>query len=188
MEQQNDDEMKMLKTFFAEHALEVVYGLKKELAVPLSKLLTGIYDKLMENFDYKKAYVGNLSIVWAFILHIILFIINFVFSFNLSSINFDLLNFKNLSYFFQFTFPNLIYLIYELEVTWICYSYTKNLSDGNDALVDGQKFDRYIEDLRYKLSFSDFEVLKSIISCLIFIHSKDSIEVFGKETAQKYLM
>ncbi|MBE7706987.1 MAG: hypothetical protein E7Z91_07095 [Cyanobacteria bacterium SIG30] len=54
MEQQNDDEMKMLKTFFAEHGLEVVYGLKKELAVPLSKLLTGIYDKLMENFDYKR--------------------------------------------------------------------------------------------------------------------------------------
>lgn len=54
MEQQNNDEMKMLKTFFAERGLENVYGLKKELAVPLSKLLTGIYDKLMEHFDYKK--------------------------------------------------------------------------------------------------------------------------------------
>ena len=31
--------------------------------------------------------------------------------------------------------------------TWICYSYTKNLSDGNDAVVDGQNFDRYIENL-----------------------------------------
>lgn len=54
MEQQNNDEMKMLKTFFAERGLENVYGLKKELAVPLSKLLTGIYEKLMENFDYKR--------------------------------------------------------------------------------------------------------------------------------------
>jgi hypothetical protein len=54
MEQQNNDEMKMLKTFFAERGLENVYGLKKELATPLSKLLTGIYDTLMKNFDYKK--------------------------------------------------------------------------------------------------------------------------------------
>ena len=54
MEQQSNDEMKMLKTFFAERGLENVYGLKKELATPLSKLLTGIYDTLMKNFDYKK--------------------------------------------------------------------------------------------------------------------------------------
>lgn len=52
MEQQNDDEMKMLKTFFAERGLENVYGLKKELAKPLSAIITGIYEKLMENFDY----------------------------------------------------------------------------------------------------------------------------------------
>lgn len=44
-----------------------------------------------------------------------------------------------------------------------------------------------MEDLRNKMSFSDFETLKSLISCMIFIHSKDSIEVFTKETVQKYL-
>ena len=44
-----------------------------------------------------------------------------------------------------------------------------------------------MEDLRYKLSFSDFETLKSLISCMIFIHSQDSIEVFTKESVQKYL-
>ena len=44
-----------------------------------------------------------------------------------------------------------------------------------------------MEDLRYKLSFSDFETLKSLINCMIFIHSHDSIEVFTKESAQKYL-
>ena len=54
MEQQSNYEMKMLKTFFVERGLENVYGLKKELAVPLSKLLIGIYDTLMKNFDYKK--------------------------------------------------------------------------------------------------------------------------------------
>ena len=129
----------------------------KHLSFSILNFISFVYMvKSLYQFDYKKAYIGNLSIVWAFILHIILFIINFVFSFNLSSINFDLLNFKNLSYFFQFTFPNLIYLIYELEVTWICYSYTKNLSDGNDALVDGQNFDRYIENLGSDSQSKDF--------------------------------
>ncbi len=44
-----------------------------------------------------------------------------------------------------------------------------------------------MEDLRNKMSFSDFDTLKSIISCMIFIHSKNSVEVFNKETLQKYL-
>ena len=103
--------------------------------------------KSLYQFDYKKAYIGNLSIVWAFIFHIILFIINFLFKLNFSSINLKFLNFKTLTNFIQFTLPNFIYLLFELLVTWICYSYTKNLSDGNDALVDGQNFDRYIENL-----------------------------------------
>ncbi len=103
--------------------------------------------KSLYQFDYKKAYIGNLSIVWAFIFHIILFIINFLFQLNFSSINLKFLNYKKLSNFIEFTLPNFIYLIFELLVTWICYSYTKNLSDGNDALVDGQNFDRYIENL-----------------------------------------
>ena len=42
-------------------------------------------------------------------------------------------------------------------------------------------------DLRQKLAFEDFQAFKSLISCLIFIHSKDSIEVFDKSTLQKYL-
>jgi hypothetical protein len=103
--------------------------------------------KSLYQFDYKKAYIGNISIVWAFIFHIILFIINFLFQLNFSSINLKFLNYKKLSNFIEFTLPNFIYLIFELLVTWICYSYTKNLSDGNDALVDGQNFDRYIENL-----------------------------------------
>ena len=44
-----------------------------------------------------------------------------------------------------------------------------------------------MEDLRNKMAFSDFETLKSILNCMIFIHSKNSIEVFDKTTVQKYL-
>ncbi|MBR1907972.1 Flp pilus assembly complex ATPase component TadA [bacterium] len=44
-----------------------------------------------------------------------------------------------------------------------------------------------ITELSRKMSYSDLATFKSLISCMIFIHSKDSIEVFDKETAQKYL-
>ena len=36
-------------------------------------------------------------------------------------------------------------------------------------------------------SFEDFQSFKNLISCLVFIHSRDSIEVFDKETLKKYL-
>jgi hypothetical protein len=42
-------------------------------------------------------------------------------------------------------------------------------------------------DLRQKLAYEDFSSFKSLISCLVFIHSRDSIEVFDKTTLQKYL-
>lgn len=42
-------------------------------------------------------------------------------------------------------------------------------------------------DLREKLSYPEFQTFKSLITCMIFIHSKDSIEVFDKEKIQKYL-
>ena len=44
-----------------------------------------------------------------------------------------------------------------------------------------------MDDLRHKMAFSDFDTLKSIISAMVFIHSKNSVEVFNKETLQKYL-
>ena len=42
-------------------------------------------------------------------------------------------------------------------------------------------------DLREKLSYPDFQSFKSLISCIVFIHSKDSIEVFDKDKVEKYL-
>ena len=37
-------------------------------------------------------------------------------------------------------------IFYEIYFVWLSYSYTKNLSEGNDALVDGQNFDKYYEN------------------------------------------
>ena len=44
-----------------------------------------------------------------------------------------------------------------------------------------------MSDLRKKMTYSGIETFKSLISCMIFIHSKDSIEIFDKKTIQKYL-
>lgn len=94
-------------------------------------------------------------------------------------------NMDKASRFIEFQSPDVIYL--EGIKTKESFDYFSSLVYDNKTVIM-EFLANNMEDLRYKLSFSDFEVLKSIISCLIFIHSKDSIEVFGKETAKKYLM
>ena len=44
-----------------------------------------------------------------------------------------------------------------------------------------------MDDLRRKFEFSEFTMFKSVISCLVFIHNKESIEVFNKAALDKYL-
>ena len=45
-----------------------------------------------------------------------------------------------------------------------------------------------IDDLRRKFEFSEFTMFKSVITCLIFIHGRQSIEVFDKKDLEKYLV
>lgn len=40
-----------------------------------------------------------------------------------------------------------LFLIWELYGNFIVYNYTKQINAGNDAFVDGQPFNRYVEDL-----------------------------------------
>lgn len=93
-------------------------------------------------------------------------------------------NMDKASRFIEFQAPDIIYL--EGIKTKESFDYFSSLVFDNKTIIM-EFLANNMEDLRYKLSFSDFETLKSIISCMIFIHSKDSIEVFSKETAQKYL-
>ena len=93
-------------------------------------------------------------------------------------------NMDKASRFIEFQSPDIIYL--EGIKTKDSFDYFSSLVFENKTIIM-EFLANNMEDLRYKLSFSDFETLKAIISCLIFIHSKDSIEVFTKETAQKYL-
>ncbi len=58
----------------------------------------------------------------------------------------------------------------------------------NDKTVVTEFLANSMTDLRQKMNYIDFESFKSLISCLIFIHSQNSIEVFDKSTIKKYLV
>lgn len=93
-------------------------------------------------------------------------------------------NMDKASRFIEFQSPDMIYL--EGIKTKESFDYFAGLVfDGKTIIMEFLA--NNMEDLRSKMAFSDFETLKSLISCMIFIHSKNSIEVFDKETIQKYL-
>lgn len=86
--------------------------------------------------------------------------------------------------FIEFQSPDIIYL--EGIKTKEAFDYFSSLV-FKDKTVMTEFMASNMADLRKKLAFSEFEMFKSLISCMIFIHSADSIEVFEKATVQKYL-
>ena len=94
-------------------------------------------------------------------------------------------NMDKASRFIEFQSPDIIYL--EGVKTKEIFDYFSGLVFDNKIIIM-EFLANNMEDLRNKMAFSDFETLKSLLSCMIFIHSKDSIEVFDKTTLQKYLV
>ena len=94
-------------------------------------------------------------------------------------------NMDKASRFIEFQSPDIIYL--EGVKTKDTFDYFSSLVYDNKTIIM-EFLANNMEDLRNKMAFSDFETLKSLISCMIFIHSKDSIEVFDKSTVQKYIV
>ena len=86
--------------------------------------------------------------------------------------------------FVEFQSPDTIYL--EGVKTRDAFEFLSELF-YNDKTVLTEFMANNMTDLRQKLAFDDFQSFKALISCLIFIHSKDSIEGFDKTTLQKYL-
>lgn len=86
--------------------------------------------------------------------------------------------------FIEFQSPDTIYL--EGIKTRDAFEFLSELY-YNDKVILTEFMANNMTDLRQKLAFDDFQTFKTLISCLIFIHSKDSIEVFDKTTLQKYL-
>lgn len=93
-------------------------------------------------------------------------------------------NMDKASRFIEFQSPDIIYL--EGVKTKEIFDYFASLVYDNKTIIM-EFLANNMEELRNKMAFSDFETLKSLLSCMIFIHSKDSIEVFDKEKIQKYL-
>lgn len=86
--------------------------------------------------------------------------------------------------FVEFQSPDLIYL--EGIKTKEAFEFLSELY-YNDKTVITEFMANSMTDLRQKLAFDDFQSFKSLISCLVFIHSRNSVEVFDKTTLQKYL-
>ncbi len=86
--------------------------------------------------------------------------------------------------FIEFQSPDIIY--FEGIATREGLDFFTSLTLKNKALIT-EFLAENMDDLRRKFEFSEFTMFKSVISCLIFIHSKDSIEVFNKNELEKYL-
>lgn len=86
--------------------------------------------------------------------------------------------------FVEFQSPDIIYL--EGIKTREAFEFLSELY-YNDKTIITEFMANNMTDLRQKLAFDDFQTFKTLVSCLVFIHSRDSIEVFDKETLQKYL-
>lgn len=86
--------------------------------------------------------------------------------------------------FIEFQSPDFVYL--EGIKTRDAFEFLSELY-YNDKIILTEFMANNMTDLRQKLAFDDFQTFKTLVSCLVFIHSKDSIEVFDKATLQKYL-
>ena len=86
--------------------------------------------------------------------------------------------------FVEFQSPDMVYL--EGIKTREAFEFLSELY-YNDKTIITEFMANSMTDLRQKLAFDDFQSFKSLISCLVFIHSRESIEVFDKSTLQKYL-
>ncbi len=84
--------------------------------------------------------------------------------------------------FIEFQSPQILYI----EGMMSKYDYISSLAFKNKTIIT-EFLAENMTDLREKMAYSEIETFKSLVNCLIFIHSKDSIEVFDKTTIQKYL-
>ncbi len=86
--------------------------------------------------------------------------------------------------FIEFQSPDILY--FEGIATKEGLDFFTSLTLKNKALIT-EFLAENMDDLRRKFEFSEFTMFKSVISCLVFIHNKESIEVFNREELDKYL-
>ncbi len=86
--------------------------------------------------------------------------------------------------FIEFQEPDVIY--FEGIATKEGLDYFSSLVFKDKVLITEFLANNF-DDLRKKLAYPDFAMFKSLLSCLVFMHGKNSIEVFDKEALEKYL-
>ena len=86
--------------------------------------------------------------------------------------------------FIEFQAPDIIY--FEEISSSKTIEYFTSLVIKNKVLLTEFLSDN-MADLRYKLQNTEFANLKRLLSCIIFIHNKNSIEVFDKQSIEKYI-
>lgn len=85
--------------------------------------------------------------------------------------------------FIEFQNPDLIY--FEGITSKNALDYFGSLVFKNKVLITEFLADN-MADLNKKLSYSDFEMFKPLISCIIFVHSQKSIEVFDNNELKRF--
>ena len=86
--------------------------------------------------------------------------------------------------FIEFQSPDMIY--FEGITSKIALDYFSSLVFKNKMLITEFLADN-MADLNKKLSYSDFEMFKPLISCVIFVHDQERIEVLDKSDLNKFL-
>lgn len=86
--------------------------------------------------------------------------------------------------FIEFQSPDVIY--FEGIATKEGLDYFSSLVFKDKVLITEFLANNF-DDLRKKLAYPEFGMFKSLLSCLVFMHSQNSIEVFDKEALEKYL-
>lgn len=86
--------------------------------------------------------------------------------------------------FIEFQSPDIIY--FEGITTKEGLDYFSSLVFKDRTLITEFLTDNMV-DLNKKLSYEDFAMFKPLLNCLIFIHGKDSIEVFDSNDLRKYI-
>ncbi len=85
--------------------------------------------------------------------------------------------------FIEFQSPDIIYV--EGITTKNALDYFSSLVFKNKILITEFLADN-MADLNKKLSYEDFEMFKPLISCIIFVHNQNSIEVLDRNDLKKF--
>ena len=84
----------------------------------------------------------------------------------------------------EFQEPDVLY--FENITTKEGLDYFSSLVFKNKVMLT-EFYSENMEDLRHKLSYPDFASFKSVISCIVYIHGRDDIEIFSDETLRQYI-